>query len=206
MPYSPFKMATCSSKAPEYQMGEYVFTTTGWHVPKPEDISNDVTFIIAHRESSKPFQTMMGGTFSRNGRGPEVSDRRITFLNLPAAIKKKCPTVKKGGFVGTKAEDGNKVDLDGSVAPYSVVIPESSEDGEGESSRTNLIAFHLSAYSRTLETWYLEKALRLMEEADEDFKYQPAPSNTALRAFLDNGEEDFGQADAEAMKKEIAEL
>ncbi|TGO81493.1 hypothetical protein BPOR_1131g00020 [Botrytis porri] len=49
-------MTTRSSKAAEHQVGEYVFTTTGWHVPKPEDISNDVTFIIAHPPYSKNFK------------------------------------------------------------------------------------------------------------------------------------------------------
>ncbi|KAM0314645.1 hypothetical protein ACHAO8_004479 [Botrytis cinerea] len=64
----------------------------------------------------------------------------------------------------------------------------------------------LSAYSRKLETWHLQRALQLMEQADEDPKYMPAPSNAALIAFLNNEEEDSGEADAEAMNKEIAEL
>lgn len=70
----------------------------------------------------------------------------------------------------------------------------------------NSIAFHISAYSRKLETWHLQRALQLMEQADEDPKYMPAPSNAALIAFLNNEEEDSGEADAEAMNKEIAEL
>ncbi|TGO54228.1 hypothetical protein BCON_0110g00070 [Botryotinia convoluta] len=218
----------------------------------------------------------------------------ITFLNLPAAIEKKCPTVKKRGVVGTKAEDGNKVDLDESIAPYLVVTPELSDDGKDGSNRTNLyalivekpapnglclpaivsqskvfylaryrdgsttrngraagwnklaakeavlnappaalstkqvrygkcrdttnivlepvlslknsIAFHLTSYLRTFETWHLQKVLSIMEQADEDLKHMPAPSNTALKAFLDNEEEGFGEDDAETMNKEMAEL
>lgn len=52
----------------------------------------------------------------------------------------------------------------------------------------------------------IERALQLMEQADEDPKYMPAPSNTALMAFLNNEEEDSGEADADAMNKEITEL
>ncbi|KAF7959122.1 hypothetical protein EAE96_002639 [Botrytis aclada] len=297
-----------SSKAPELQIGEYVFTTTGWHVPKPEDVSNDDAFIIAHPQSSKSFQTMVESlekegiethrtslslSLREKGLTEETAEVQkylivgITFLNLPAAIEKEYPTVKKRGVVGTKADDGNKVDLGGSVAPYLVVTPELSDDGKGGSSRTNLYAlivekpapdglclptvvpeskvfylaryrdgsttrdgraagwnklvakeatrdappavlsekqarhgkarettkvefepvvslrdsvgFHMSAYLRTSETWHLQKVMALLEEADEDLEYIPAPSNAAVKAFLDNNEEDFGEADAKTM-------
>ncbi|TGO71675.1 hypothetical protein BELL_0543g00020 [Botrytis elliptica] len=73
---------------------------------------------------------------------PEIhlSSPRFQNKQLPAAIEKKCPTVNKGGVVGTKTEDGNKVDLHGSIAPYLVVTPELSEDGKGGTGRTNLYA------------------------------------------------------------------
>ncbi|TGO36584.1 hypothetical protein BHYA_0120g00080 [Botrytis hyacinthi] len=301
----------------EYQVGEYVFTTTGWHVPKPKDISNDFTSIIAHPQSPRRFQTTVESlekerivthrpslSLSLRLREKELSMETaevqryliigITFLTLPDAIGKNCPTVKKRGVVGTKAEDGNKVDLDGSIAPYLVVTPELSDDGKGGSSRTNLhaliveksapdglclptivsqskifyfaryrdgsttrdgraagwnqlvakeaarnapptplwtkqmryrkrrdttkvvldpaislnnsIGYHINSYLRTSETWHLQKVLTLMEEADEDLKHMPAPSNKALMAFLDNENEDFGEDDAETMDKEMAEL
>ncbi|TGO71674.1 hypothetical protein BELL_0543g00010 [Botrytis elliptica] len=45
-----------------------------------------------------------------------------------------------------------------------------------------------------------------MEEADEDLKHMPAPSNTALLAFFDNENENFGEDDAEIINKEMVEL
>ncbi|KAK6613846.1 ATP-dependent DNA helicase srs2 [Botrytis cinerea] len=188
-------------------------------------------------------------------------------------VKKKYEWLGQSNNAAFRSPNQKKREL---VAPYLVVIPESSEDGKGGSSRTNLyaliikkpvpnslclltmewesrgmqqagcqrsdsegttgsvvekaspiwkssrdttkvvlepvvslknsIAFHISAYSRKLETWHLQRALQLMEQADEDPKYMPAPSNAALIAFLNNEEEDSGEADAEAMNKEIAEL
>ncbi|TGO27380.1 hypothetical protein BPAE_0043g00540 [Botrytis paeoniae] len=94
-------------------MGEYVFTTTGWHVPKPEDLSNGVTFIIAHPPSSKNFKTIVESlekegivthrtslslSLRKKGLSMEIAEAQrclivgITFLNLPAVIEKKCPT------------------------------------------------------------------------------------------------------------------
>lgn len=296
-------------------MGEHVFTTTGWHVPKPEDISNDATFIIAHPSSSKSFQTVVEDlekegvethrtslslTLREKGLLMETAEVQkylivgITFLNLPAAIEKNCPTVKKRGVVGTKAEDGSEIYVAESIVPYLVVTPELSDDGKDGSNRTELYAliveepapnglclpttvsqskvfylaryrdssttsgkrasewnklaakeavrnappavlskkqarygksrdttkvvlepvtslkndvgFHMSAYLRTSETWHLEKVLAILEQADEDLKDMPAPSNTAMLAFLDNENQDFGEDDAETMNNEIAAL
>ncbi|KAF7929346.1 uncharacterized protein EAE98_005264 [Botrytis deweyae] len=209
-------------------------------------------------------------TFEINNLDIHLSSPRFQNKQLPAAIEKKCPTVNKGGVVGTKTEDGNKVDLHGSIAPYLVVTPELSEDGKGGTGRTNLyalivekpapnglflptivlqskvfylardrnssttrdkrasewnklaakeafllepvlslkngIGFHVSSYLRTSETWHLQKVLALMEEADEDLKHMPAPSNTALLAFFDNENENFGEDDAEIINKEMVEL
>ncbi|TGO09388.1 hypothetical protein BTUL_0167g00070 [Botrytis tulipae] len=313
--YPPFKMVTRSSKTAEHQMAEYVFTTTGCHVPKPKDLSNGVTFIVAHPSSSKSFQTMaeelekegiethrtsLSLSLREKGLSTETAEVRkylivgITFLDLPAAIEKKCPTVKKGGAVGTKAGDGNKADLVGSMAPYLVVTPEILEDEESGSRRTNLYALimekpapndlclptivsqskvfylaryldgsttrdgrvagwnklaakeairiaplaaisttqgrqgtsrdttklvvdpvlslrnsirhHLTSYPVTPETWHLQQALLIMEQAVENPKDVHTPSNTALRAFLDNENDDFDEDDAETMIKEMTEL
>ncbi|TGO68117.1 hypothetical protein BOTNAR_0030g00400 [Botryotinia narcissicola] len=296
-------------------MRECVFTTTGWHVPKPEDLSNGVTFIIAHPPCSKNFKTIVESlqkegivthraslslSLREKGLSMEAAEVqkylivRITFLNLPAAIEKKCPTVKKGGAVGTKAGDGNKAGLVGSMAPYLVVTPEILEDEESGSRRTNLYALimekpapndlclptivsqskvfylaryrdgsttrdrrsakwnklaakeairiaplaaisttqerqgtsrdttkvvvgpvlslrnsirhHLTSYPVTPETWHLQEALLIMEQAVENPKDVHFPSNTALRAFLDNENDDFDEDDAETMIKEMTEL
>ncbi|KAF7949379.1 uncharacterized protein EAE97_002888 [Botrytis byssoidea] len=292
-----------------------VFTTTGWHVSRPEDLSNGVTFIIAHPPCSKNFKTIveslqkegfvthrasLGLSLREKGLSMEAAEVQkylivgITFLNLPAAIEKKCPTVKKGGTVGTKAGDGNKADLVGSMAPYLVVTPEILEDEESGSRRTNLYALimekpapndlclptivsqskvfylaryrdgsttrdrrsakwnklaakegiriaplaaisttqerqatsrdttkvvvdpvlslrngirhHLTSYPVLLEPWHLQEALLIMEQAVENPKDVHAPSNTALRAFLDNKHDDFDEDDAETMIKEMTSL
>ncbi|THV48424.1 hypothetical protein BGAL_0249g00090 [Botrytis galanthina] len=302
-------------KVVEPQMGEHVFTTTGWHVPKPEGLSNGVTFVIAHPPCSKNFTTIVESlqkegiathraslslTLREKGLSMEAAEVQkylivgITFLNLPAAIEKRCPTVKKGGVVGTKAGGGNKADLVGSMAPYLVVTPEISEDQKSGSRRTNLYALimekpapndlclptivsqskvfylarfressttrdkrasewnklaakeairyaplaaistkqerqgrsrdttkvvldpvlslrnsirhHLTSYPGTPETWHLQEALLVMEQAVDDPKDMYAPSNTALREFIDNENDDFDEDDAETMNKEMTEL
>ncbi|KAF5877994.1 uncharacterized protein Bfra_000160 [Botrytis fragariae] len=123
-------MATSLTKAAEYQMGEYAFTTTGLHVPKPKDISNDVTYIIAHPQSSKSFQTTVDGlgkegiethspslslSLRENKLSMETAEVQkylivgITFLNLSAAIGKKLPTVKKEVTSGQTLETATKL-------------------------------------------------------------------------------------------------
>ncbi|KAF7906749.1 hypothetical protein EAF00_001028 [Botryotinia globosa] len=115
---------------------------------------------------------------------------------------------KKRGVVGTKAEDGNKADLAGSIAPYLVVTPQLSDDGKEGPNRTELYALILEEPALNglcLPTIVSQskKLLVIMKQSKERLKHMPS---TALMAFLDNENEDFGEEDAEAMNKEIAEL
>ncbi|KAF7894568.1 uncharacterized protein EAF01_010019 [Botrytis porri] len=70
----------------------------------------------------------------------------------------------------------------------------------------NSIRYHLTSDPGTPESWHLQKALLIMEQADEDLNEMLAPSNSALEEFLDNENDYFDEDDAETMNNEIAEL